>query len=125
MELVLPHWERRAAAPELPEGTAHLWRARADVVDTAWRELLDSQERENVSRFRFVEDARRAVAARGALRLLLGAYLGIPAREVLLAAEPGGKPILAGPPERSRIEFNLSHSGDWVLLAFGRGGRVG
>jgi 4'-phosphopantetheinyl transferase len=125
MELVPPDWEPRAPVPDLPAGVAHLWRVRADTGDAAWREILDPRENERLSRFRFAEDALREAAGRGALRLLLGAYLGVPPLQVALLAEPTGKPKVAGQSGDHRIEFNLSHSGNWVLLAFARGSRVG
>jgi 4'-phosphopantetheinyl transferase len=37
---------------------------------------------------------------------------------------PAGKPILADG-EPGSVTFNLSHAGDWVLLAFGFGASVG
>jgi 4'-phosphopantetheinyl transferase len=128
MELEPPVWELRAAAPELPAGVAHLWRVRAgdaEAEDARWRELLDSRERERLARFRFAADARREAISRGALRELLGSYLGIPSREVAFTVGPQGKPAVTGAPAGRGIEFNVSHSGDWVLLAFARGGRVG
>jgi phosphopantetheinyl transferase len=182
MEFVPPVWEPRAAAPDLPAGVAHVWRLRAaegDAGQTRWRNLLSAGERERLGRFHFEADARREAASRGALRMLLGGYLGISSDAVAFAAELRGKPVLAAhlrsgnascdaanpalaPRLRSlnasrdaanlalaarlrsrpasedatnaalvredpagSIEFNVSHSGDWVLLAFARGRRVG
>ena len=51
------------------------------------------------------------------LRLLLGAYLGRPGRDVRLAPGDNGKPRLAGGPD-----FNLSHSGDWLAVAVAAAG---
>lgn len=125
MEWVPPNWEPRAPVPDLPRGIVHLWRVRADTGDAAWREILDPRENERLSRFGSAEDASREAAGRGALRLLLGAYLGVPPLQVALLAEPSGKTTVAGQSGDHRIEFNLSHSGNWVLFAFARGGRVG
>jgi 4'-phosphopantetheinyl transferase len=66
-------------------------------------------------------DSRRTLTSRACLRLLLGAYLACPATEITLAATLGGKPILGGPAMPDRIEFNVSHSDEWVLLGFSRG----
>lgn len=128
MELVPPPWEPRALPPELPAGTAQVWRVRTDTgepEDAGWRALLPAPERDRLGRFHFAADAKREAVGRGALRFLLGAYLGIPPGEVAFGTEAKGKPVLAGTPADRRIEFNLSHSGEWALLAFARGRRLG
>jgi 4'-phosphopantetheinyl transferase len=128
MELVPPPWMPCAVPPALPAGRAHVWRVRADTgapEDARWRALLAPAERERLDRFRFADDAKREAVSRGALRLLLGAYLGRPPGGVAFAAEAQGKPVLAGAPAGERIEFNVSHSGEWAVLAFARGRRLG
>ena len=117
-----------ARPPALPAGQAHVWRVRADTgapEDVRWRALLAPAERERLDRFHFADDAKREAVSRGSLRLLLGAYLGRPPAEVAFAAEAQGKPVLAGSPAGGRIEFNVSHSGEWAVLAFARARRVG
>jgi 4'-phosphopantetheinyl transferase len=59
------------------------------------------------------------------LRQLLAGYLELDPRA--LAFEEGlfGKPHLSYPAAASGIEFNLSHSGAFVLFAFSLGRRVG
>jgi 4'-phosphopantetheinyl transferase len=107
---------------------AQVWRVRADTgeaEDDRWRLLLAGPERERLARFHFAADARREAVSRGALRVLLGGYLGLPPEELAFATEAKGKPVLAGAAPGERIEFNVSHSGEWVLLAFARGRRVG
>jgi 4'-phosphopantetheinyl transferase len=115
-------WEPRAAPPALAEGEAHVWRTRVDWARWEWHLL--SEERRRLTRFRQPEDSAREATGRGVLRFLLGGYLQLPPAEVALAAGPHGKPVLAASAS-VRLEFNLSHSGEWVLLAFARGGRVG
>ncbi|MGH7995235.1 MAG: 4'-phosphopantetheinyl transferase family protein [Opitutaceae bacterium] len=95
-----------------------------------WAPILSAGERERAARLHFEVDARRQAAGRGALRLLLGGYLGLPPEAVRFAAGPNGKPELASPkaPGGSAgrpIEFNLSHSGEWALAAFATGTAVG
>ena len=55
---------------------------------------------------------------------LLGAYLGVEAAAVALARDPHGKPFLAAPVD-SDMQFNLSHSGNTLIVALGRGQAVG
>lgn len=59
-------------------------------------------------------------AARGALRGILGAYLGVEPAAVELTVGENGKPELAGAPPP--LTFNLSHSGGLALVAVGAGG---
>lgn len=60
----------------------------------------------------------RAVAADAALRELLAAYVGAEPQEMAFTAGPQGKPALASP--SSEFRFNVSHSGDWGLVAIAR-----
>ena len=93
----------------------------ADRVPAHWLGLLTAEEQERVARKRIPLDARRTLTSRACLRLLLGSYLEVPPAAVALASNANGKPRLADPPEAATLEFNVSHSGDWVVLAFARG----
>lgn len=62
---------------------------------------------------------------RAPLLALLGAYLGIPAAEVSLEADPGGKPRLATALGDQPLGFNWSHSGDYALVALARSCALG
>jgi len=59
------------------------------------------------------------------LRLLLGACLGIPGRDVALRRTDSGKPELAAAHAASRLHFNISHAGDQLAIALCRGAAVG
>lgn len=84
--------------------------------------MLDGEERERAARFRLALHRRRFVAARGALRRILGGYLGMPPAELHFTYGPHGKPALPAHPE---LSFNLSHSEDLALLAVTCGPPVG
>jgi 4'-phosphopantetheinyl transferase len=71
-------------------------------------------ELERAGRFHLKADHDRYVAARSVLRLQLGAFLNCDPMTLLFEYTSYGKPLVAN----SGIEFNLSHSGDWVLFAF-------
>ena len=64
--------------------------------------LLDREERERASAFRFERDRSSYVTAHVALRLLLAAYLGDAARRG--AADPGDLPHLRRPARAARGE---------------------
>ena len=123
-------WEEPRQAPNLAEDEVHVWRAALDVGPEALARALSDlspDERRRAGRFRFPVHRDRFVAAQGVLRAILGTYLDLPAAEVPLGARPSGKPVLrrasrAGAPH---LEFNLTHSGDRLLIAVARGRSVG
>ena len=84
--------------------------------------LLPREERDQVDRYRQPDDRQRALLGRGVLRLVLGAWLDLDPASLRLAAGPHGKPELVEPgapsPQFKTPQFNISHSGDLVLLAF-------
>ncbi len=95
--------------------SAAVRRTLADLVP-----LLADDEQRRLERFRRIEDRERFLLGRGGLRLSLAALLGQPPGRLKLAATAAGKPFLAdagGRPQRRAPQFNISHSGDLVLLA--------
>ncbi len=92
--------------------------------------MLTGSELARAERFRFELDRKRWTRARTILRSLLGTYLGLDPHIVEITAGDHGKPTLV--PQRtesignaSRLQFNLSHSGDLVLYAFAIDNPVG
>ncbi|MFM7652889.1 MAG: 4'-phosphopantetheinyl transferase family protein [Vulcanococcus sp.] len=75
--------------------------------------LLGPPELERLERLRRAADRERFLLGRGVLRLTLGHWLGRDPAGLVFSNGPHGKPGLDGAPR-----FNLSHSGDLVLLAF-------
>lgn len=85
---------------------------------------LSDDERDRCARFRFERDQRRFIASHGALRDLLGQYLGIHATEVRFATNAFGKPALT-PDLGAELSFNLAHSADLAVIAVAKGADVG
>ena len=92
----------------------HMWRFPMQKISNT---LLSEGEKEFAARFRLEEDRNRFITGRHALRLLLTQYLA-GARAIILPSPLGGKPFLSE--SDSTIAFNLSHSGNWILLAFAK-----
>ncbi len=82
---------------------------------------LCPSERERADRFHFQADYDRYVAARAFLRLQLCAFLDCDPKSLLFQYTNYGKPFI----EKCGIEFNVSHSGDWVLFAFTSSAEIG
>lgn len=77
--------------------------------------LLNEKELLRADNYLMEKDATRFTVARGMLKLLLGAYLSRPAAEIEFHFEENLKPVIrqTGKP----LHFNVSHSGDLVLIA--------
>jgi 4'-phosphopantetheinyl transferase len=93
----------------------------ADDVLDALANLLTIPERLRADRYRFPDDRRRSIVARAATRRFLGRYLGSDPSSLVIDEEEFGKPVLRG----REIEFNASHSGDLVAVAFAKETVVG
>ena len=122
-------WPTPATLPALDSGEVHVWRidvalgeADAQGLDT----VLNREERERAARFRREGDRLRWTAARGAVRMLLGCYIGLPPDSLAFATGPHGKPRLAGPTmTHGGFRFNVSRSRDLALCAVARYREVG
>jgi 4'-phosphopantetheinyl transferase len=77
-----------------------------------------------VERFRFESDRTRALVGRGMLRSILAEMLGTDPAALLIEAEPHGKPVLRDL-QPGGLHFNVSHSGDWVLIGVAPGAELG
>lgn len=118
----------RAPGLSLDAHEVHVWRVHVPSVLgelPVLRQTLAPAEQARAGRYYFQSDRDRFVIARGALRHLLGKYLGVEAKAVTFAYDTGGKPKLADAVNGKEVSFNLSHSGDWIALAFARGHRLG
>lgn len=95
---------------------AELWFAwvgdHARDVERFGRDCLSAEERALLGRYRSREAAERYVVTRSLVRIVLSDRLGIPARDLKLSRTDTGKPILT-----EGIHFNVSHSGDLIVLA--------
>jgi 4'-phosphopantetheinyl transferase len=110
---------------ELQSDAVHVWRRSLAADPTALErvsDVLSEQERERAARYR-VEHARNAFAlTRGALRLLLAAYLDQSPQSVRFHIAEYGKPLLD---PACDLHFNVSHTEGLALLVFANRRRVG
>jgi 4'-phosphopantetheinyl transferase len=79
---------------------------------------LSEDEIARANRFRFEEHRIRWTRARSSLRLILSRYAGDDPSRLAFIYGKHGKPALL---PFSDIEFNLSHAGDWAMVAVTRG----
>lgn len=112
----------------LKRGEIHLWRLRF----SQWRLdreyftiLLSRDESIRAEKFHADEIRNQFVIGRGILRTILGAYLALDPRGVCFGYGRHGKPMLSRVHHADDLQFNLSHSGDWLLCALTRGHAIG
>ncbi len=127
MNLPEPIWDEFNGNYVLPNDEVHVWRTTLDLPASGFaklRQILSADERERADRFQFDLDRRRSVIGRGYLRLLLGQILDFPENGLRFEYDEFGKPSLSskqGPP----LQFNVSHSGELILIAITKGPAVG
>jgi 4'-phosphopantetheinyl transferase len=120
-------WETPPHHLELHPDQVHVWRVRLDGVenedDQLWK-LLSRLERERAQRFHFDQHRYRFLRSHGVCRMILSRYTGIAPDELRLDTTPLGKPFLLGA-DLLDLRFNLSHSGDWMMVGVACGRELG
>jgi 4'-phosphopantetheinyl transferase len=119
-------WCQPPADLPWPHDEVHVWRATLAWPDAAAHRLeqcLSADERDKMQRFRFERDRRRYLVGRGLLRSLLGRYLDMAPQDLRFETTAAGKPHLAS--GQGQLQFNLAHSGEYVLIAIADGRAVG
>lgn len=100
--------------------TAHLWTVVLDVAEArvlALRALLSPDEQARAERFYSERHRMRFTVCRGALRELLGQYLGCAPSELGFEYGAHGKPGLSAQQNPADLRFNLSHSEGLAVIA--------
>jgi len=119
------NWAHSPGVLELQSDQVDIWRVSLDryPASAQWAEsTLSADESERAARFHFEKDRHRYSLAHACLRDILSRYLHCKTGQIKFSTNGYGKPML--PPE-TKMEFNLSHSGDFVLIAVACGHRVG
>jgi 4'-phosphopantetheinyl transferase len=78
---------------------------------------LSEAERARARRFHRVRDRERFIMAHAEMRRHLAVLAGTDASRLEFTAVANGKPVISGPDAARRWAFNLSHSGNFALLA--------
>ena len=90
----------------------HVWAVSLHGDPDLFTPLLSAAEQERCERFKFADHRRRFQIGHGALRAILGGYLGRDPAALDLQVGPRGKPHMA----KGGLSFNLSHSGKLALI---------
>ncbi|KAA3647731.1 MAG: phosphopantetheine-protein transferase [Chloroflexi bacterium] len=105
---------QREAIPHKNE--VHVWRISVPKfreIIPQLQPVLNEEERTRADRFHFDKDQESYIIAHSVLRLLLGGYAQLPSEEIEFTVNNYGKPQIVD----NSLQFNLSHSGDFVLIA--------
>lgn len=98
------------------QGSAEIWYAWAGDhvadIERFSRDLLSDQEQAHLLGYRMREAAERYVVTRSLVRAVLGERLAISPRDIRVSRTDTGKPVIT-----QGIHFNVSHSGDLILMA--------
>ncbi|TAE34310.1 MAG: 4'-phosphopantetheinyl transferase superfamily protein [Cytophagales bacterium] len=115
----IPDWQPWPGGPPPTDALTVLrLRVPTDPAQLAfWHHFLQSYEHEQAARFRQVTDQQRFMVGRGLFRQVGGLLLGQEPQAVGIEKTQFGKPFL---PDAPNWYLNLSHSGEWVVLAVGR-----
>jgi 4'-phosphopantetheinyl transferase len=101
-----------------------VWRVRSNLpikVRDRLETTLSEDEKSRAARFHFMADRERFISAHGCLRDVLSRYLPCEPDQFHFPTNSHGKPAVDG----HKVEFNLSHSGDFTLIAIAQECRVG
>lgn len=79
--------------------------------------LLNDTEIQRSERYHQVKDSQRYIISRAVLKLLIGQYLQLPAAEITIGIGVNKKPLISNK-EAGRLQYNLTHAGEWILIAF-------
>ncbi len=111
---------------ELSDGQIHVFLLKLDLLDcNDFLSYLSEDECERADRLKIEEKKKQFVIARGALRKLLANCLSVTVAEISFSYGQHNKPCIQQQYENRSIEFNLSHSGDYVLIAMTLDNKIG
>ena len=85
--------------------------------------LIQAEERERIVKFRYRVDMMSSLVGRLLLRGFAASVLGLRNTETQFTRTDRGRPVLMQ--NSQGWDYNLSHAGDWVVLAASQGSRVG
>lgn len=98
-------------------GEVHLWFLDLGGLAGSLRDALGADGAVTTGQLRF--------ARRFYLRLLLGAYLGLPGKSVRVNRSQRGKPVLDASVHDSDIHFSMAKSEDRLLIGFSSSSEIG
>lgn len=103
------------------QGETHLWFLDLGRLAGSLREALGGHE----DRSLVLTAGQLRFARRFYLRLLLGAYLGLPGKSVRINRQNRGKPVLDTAVHDNELHFSMAKSEDKLLIGFSTASHIG
>ena len=103
----------------------HVWSTDFDFLPKEieyYSSLLSDDEKRRRDKFYFSEDRKGFVISRGILRILSGLYLNKDPKHIIFEFDAYGKPRFDF---KTLLRFNISHSGNMVVLGFCKNHEIG
>ncbi len=95
------------------QNTLHLWIVNTDSFPPPI-DSLSTEEKNQLNTLTDPKEKSRFLSRRTILRSLFSHYLAIPAQKIAFQKGKNGKPFV----EKSPLQFSLSHSREWLAIAF-------
>ncbi len=95
----------------------HIWSVKSE--DFAWQDyqdLLTEKEFNHILKYKNPKDRHKRAISRGILKELSASYLRTAPKDLNYDTNRFGKPFIAN--SNHLLQFNISHSTDYILLAF-------
>ena len=96
-----------------------VWKVSSDlnpVLVDNFKSILTANEIDRANRFYQLRDRNRFITSRAALRTILGKYLNLTPEAIEFESGLNKKPFIKNG-NQNNLHYNLSHSGDIILLA--------
>ena len=113
------NWQKAMPDLAMINSEVHIWRINISQNVSSLNQLkalLNPAERARAGKYLQWKDHDRFIVSRGAQRIILGRYLNTPPEELEFVLGDNKKPHLFSK-DGNPLHYNLSHSGDWVVLA--------
>jgi 4'-phosphopantetheinyl transferase len=108
---------------DLEPTSIHIWRINLDGPIPDLTDHLSADEIIDAEAKKLPKVKQRFILGRGAMRSILGEYLGVPGAELEFVRGEKGKPAIKN--HNLNIEFNLSHCEEMAILAVSKQVPVG
>lgn len=113
-------WERPPVNLSISRSELHIWLVDLNNVNHPFNDLislLSPEEIKRSERFKFERDQYRYQVTHNMKRLILANYLDCDPQCLHFKIESYGKPALANLQSPLKLQFNISHSRDLILIA--------
>ncbi len=104
-------------------GEVHIWYLDLGELGRSLQQALGDPQEQGVVQQLSLGQLR--FARRFYMRLLLGAYLGVPGKSVSISRSNRGKPVLDQTVHQDQLHFSMAKSEDRLLIGFSTSGLVG